>query len=184
MALCFFDGTLKTLIVVMIDEINIRKNNNVFLVALYQGLTKTIIENANISQGCGLLKRYTSERRVDFACGGVQIKAISCRKQLLSCVNPSTSKMITVLTLSYVDFPFKLCVFKNFMLPKMKDKLNRIHLGALLLRKLISNLAVHQTSNRRFTMPKIKFDRLQLKFFCVFPQWFILLLAYGLIVVS
>lgn len=73
----FFDRVLKTLIAVMIDEINIRKNNNVFLVASDQALTKTIIENANVSQSNEHLKRTTSERRVDLACEGVQIKAIS-----------------------------------------------------------------------------------------------------------
>lgn len=65
------------------------------------------------------------------------------------------------------------------MLRKMKDKLNRILLGAWLLGKLISNFAVHQTSNREFTLQEIKYDSLQLKFSRILQTRLMLQLAYG-----
>jgi len=105
-----------------------------------QGWRKTIKENANLPMRTRHLKLRPSYWRVSIACAGGQIKTIFSFKYFLSWCDPSTSKTITVLTLSYVDLPWNCFVFKNFMLQKMEDKLSRILLGTVTPRKLIFNL--------------------------------------------
>lgn len=89
----------------MIDEINIKEYNNVFHVALNLVLVKTISGNANfacvmdISSGARHRGAWIS-RALEY-----KLRLSPFLTESLPCADPSTSKTITVLTLSYVDLP-------------------------------------------------------------------------------
>ena len=66
-----------TLKAVMIDEINVRENNNVSIVAFHLGSTKINYPKCKFPLGCAPRLLYTSYWRVKLACDDVQIKVIS-----------------------------------------------------------------------------------------------------------